>query len=300
MKLFVSVISHEHQQIIERLDSLRRLALNNNITVICRDNLPHNICHKYCTENKVHYRGNAQPKGFSANNNANYIYAKEVLGMEEDDYFILMNPDIFIDQKNIKKLLESLERHQPDLAAPCLYIDAKQKVFDDNLRKYPRTKNFIKNYLFHDRSTVIDKKTEEPESLNYWASASFLCVKSWVYEKVDGFDETYHMYCEDVDFCLRALQLGHKPRYLRSVKATHFRRRNSRKFLSRSFFWHVKSVFLYSLANKSLRRHKSALIMPENKKRKGLGIRSTMESIKGMRQTQSTPIEVDEVTHKTP
>ncbi|MEP3349825.1 MAG: glycosyltransferase family 2 protein [Marinomonas sp.] len=300
MNLFISVVSHEHYQIIENLDSLRRLAIHNNITVIFRDNLPQDNSYKYCEKNSVYYRGNAQPKGFSANNNANYIYAKEVLGMKEDDYFILMNPDIFIDQKNIKKLIESLKRHQPDLAAPCLYIDAKQKVFDDNLRKYPKTQNFIKNYLFHDRSTVIDKKTEEPDCLDYWASASFLCVRSWVYEKLDGFDETYHMYCEDVDFCLRALQMGHKPRYLHSVKATHFRRRNSQKFLSRSFFWHVKSVFLYSLANKSLRRHKSALIMPNNKKRKGLGISSTVQSIRAMRKTQVSPVEVDEVSHKTP
>ena len=260
MNFFISTVSHEHHHIIENLDSLRRLALYKNVTVICRDNLPTESCEQYCELNNIHYQKNAQIKGFSANNNANYLYAKNELGMKDEDYFILMNPDVLIDQKNIKKLLESLERHTPDLAAPCLFLDSKQKVFDDNLRKYPNLKNFVKNYVLNDRSTVIDKKSEEPELLDYWVSASFLCVRSRVYESLDGFDETYHMYCEDVDFCLRAFQAGYKPRYMNSVKAIHFRRRCSQKFLSRPFFWHVKSVFLYGLAKKNLRRHKSALI----------------------------------------
>ncbi|WP_417528915.1 glycosyltransferase [Marinomonas shanghaiensis] len=259
MKFYISVVSHEHHHIIENLDSLRRLAVNDNVTVICRDNLPTKSCQEYCESNNIIYQKNTKVKGFSANNNANYIHARNELGMSGGDYFILMNPDVLIDQKNIKKLLQSLERHLPDLAAPCLFIDAKQKVFDDNLRKYPKLKNFVKNYLLKDRSTVINKLTEEPEVLDYWVSASFLCVRSKVYEKLEGFDESYHMYCEDVDFCLRALQEGYKPRYLSLVKATHFRRCYSQKFLSRPFFWHVKSVFLYSLAKKNLRRHKSVL-----------------------------------------
>lgn len=286
MNFYISIVSHEHHHIIENLDSLRRLALNDGVVVICRDNLPTDCCRRYCESNNIHYQTNAKVKGFSANNNANYLYAKRELGMTEDDYFILMNPDVLIDQKNIKKLLESLERHLPDLAAPCLYIDAKQRVFDDNLRKYPELKNFVKNYVLHDRSTVIDKKSEEPERLDYWASASFLCVRSRVYEELEGFDETYHMYCEDVDFCLRALQAGYKPRYLRSVKATHFRRCYSQKFLSRPFFWHVKSVFLYGLAKKNLRRHKSALA------------KQVITYPRDRSPAINTAIEVSEVSHK--
>jgi len=259
MNLFISVVSHNHHHIIESLDSLRRLAGNNNISVICRDNIPSDICQGYCAANNIYYHPNAKIKGFSANNNANYLYAKQHLGMTPDDYFILMNPDVLIDQRNIKKLINILCKHQPDLAAPSLYLDDKHQTYDDNLRKYPKLKNFAKNYILRDRSTVIDKKTEEPESLDYWASASFLCVRSRVYDSLEGFDETYHMYCEDVDFCSRALQLGHKPRFMRSVKAAHFRRRYSQKFLSRAFFWHVKSVFLYSLAQHNLRQHKSLL-----------------------------------------
>lgn len=288
MNYFISTVSHEHHHIIENLDSLRRLAMHKNVTVICRDNLPTDCCRKYCEQNNIHYQRNDRVKGFSANNNANYLYAKHELGMREGDYFILINPDVLIDQKNIKKLLESLERHQPDLAAPCLFIDAKQRVFDDNLRKYPNLKNFVKNYVLHDRSTVIDKKSREPELLDYWVSASFVCVRSRIYAELDGFDETYHMYCEDVDFCLRALQAGYKPRYMNSVKAVHFRRRYSQKFLSRPFFWHVKSVFLYGLAKRNLRQHRSILRKQE------VAYPQTHPSAVSVK----APIEISEVSHK--
>lgn len=259
MNLFVSVVSHNDHLIIQKLDSLRRLALHEKVTVICRDNVPNTSCRDYCEQNGVHYQANRSVKGFSANNNANFIYAKKHLGMGPEDYFVLLNPDVEIDQRNIKKLICALRKQQPEIAAPCLYLDAKHRVFDDNLRKYPRLKNFAKNYVLRDRSTVIDKKSEEPEQLKYWVSASFMCVNSKIYEALEGFDETYHMYCEDVDFCARAMRKGHHPEYIRTVKAVHYRRRCSQKFLSKPFFWHVKSVLLYSLANHNFRKHKSVL-----------------------------------------
>lgn len=259
MRFFISVVSHEDHNIIKDLDSLRRLTRIKNVVVICRDNLPNRICRDYCEKHGVHYIENINVKGFSTNNNANFIYAKTHLGMTDNDYFILMNPDIFIDEANIAGLLKSLVSERPSIVSPCLYLDIKQKVYDDNLRQYPKLKNFIKNYLFHDRSTVINKDSEEPNHLSYWVSAAFVCILSQVYEELGGFDESYHMYCEDVDFCLRALQSGYKPNYFSSIKAVHLHRRSSKKFLSRPFFWHVKSVFLYSLAKKNLRRPKSAL-----------------------------------------
>lgn len=263
MTFYISVVSHQHHHIIERLDSLRRLAFHDDIEVICRDNIPSVVCQEYCDLHGVHYLKNPYPLGFSANNNENYLYAKNVLGMMESDYFVLMNPDVLIDQKNIKKLVQVLEKTQVDIAAPCLFIDKAQQTFDDNLRKYPSLMAFAKNYILHDRSTVIDKRTEEPEMAEYWASAAFLCVRSEVYEELKGFDETYYMYCEDVDFCLRASKKGYQTCYLRNVHAVHFRRLHSRKFLSRPFFWHVKSAILYCLASRQLREAKSALSLKQ-------------------------------------
>jgi GT2 family glycosyltransferase len=297
MNFFISVVSHDHHHIIKSLDSLSKLTRHDKVTVICRDNIPNAVCREYCLSNGVHYCANNKVEGFAANNNANYLYAKEQLGMQAEDYFVLMNPDVFIDQKNIKKLLDTLRKQQPKIAAPCLYINKKQTVYDDNLRKYPRFKNFVKNYILRDRSTVIDKKTDEPERLTYWVSGSFMCVRSKIYETLEGFDETYYMYCEDVDFCARALRKGYQTSYIPEVVAVHYRRCSSRKFLSRPFFWHVKSVFWYSLASNHLRRHKSTLMLNKaGNKPVGLGNAPSIGLVPVSQASPTTKPSVSKVT----
>ena len=48
---------------------------------------------------------------------------------------------------------------------------------------------------------------QRPELQIDWYSAAFLLLPSAAFRAVGGFDERYHMYCEDVDLCLR-LQLA--------------------------------------------------------------------------------------------
>ncbi|MDQ9204053.1 hypothetical protein QBS70_02600, partial [Cronobacter sakazakii] len=43
-----------------------------------------------------------------------------------------------------------------------------------------------------------------------------------LYERLEGFDTKYYMYCEDIDICLRAnLIIGAKLTYIPSVRAIH-------------------------------------------------------------------------------
>ncbi len=41
-----------------------------------------------------------------------------------------------------------------------------------------------------------------------WVAGSFIAFKSSSYRKVQGFDENYFMYCEDIDICYRAKSQG--------------------------------------------------------------------------------------------
>ncbi len=264
MKFYFSVISHKHQDIIIGLGSLKRLSTLHQVTVICRDNVASPKLEKYCAKYGIHYCKNTQRHGFSANNNLSFLEA-ETLGMTAQDYFILLNPDVDISTQMIKQLMQELELKAYSFAAPNLFLDSRFSCFDDNLRLYPSFKSFIKNYLFNDRSTVIDKSYPEHFPQHYWASGAFLIVKASLYRMLGGFDEHYYMYCEDIDFCLRASRTGQRLKFLQDVKAIHYRQRCSQKFLSLAFFRHTFSVFLYHLASRKLRLNKSCIdIYPES------------------------------------
>ena len=147
----------------------------------------------------------------------------------------------------------------PKLATCNLFLDREYMVQDDNIRIYPKFINFIKTYLLNDRSTMVNRNNGFVVSDNHWASASFLIINAALYSQLKGLDESYYMYCEDIDFFYRAKKIVSKFSYLESIKAVHYRRRDSKRFLSKYFFWHVASVFKYSFSKKKLHAKKSSL-----------------------------------------
>jgi N-acetylglucosaminyl-diphospho-decaprenol L-rhamnosyltransferase len=259
MTIFFSIASHLDHDIIINLGVIKTLNAFDQINVVCRDNIPSNKLKVYCEKFGAHYIANSHEQGFAANNNANFIFCKERLAMQEQDYFILLNPDIDIIAEQVTNLITVLENKKVELAACNLYLDREEIVPDDNVRLYPKFNSFVKTYLLNDRSTMVHREESFEISENHWINGSFMIVLASVYQSLLGLDEQFYLYCEDLDFCYRAKIKGYKLTYLKNVKAVHFKRRDSKNFLSKYFFWHVKSAFIYSFKSKSIRAKKSQL-----------------------------------------
>lgn len=105
---------------------------------------------------------------------------------------------------------------------------------------------------------MINRKNGLPEA-PYWVSGAFMCIQAKLYHNINGFNEAYYMYCEDIDLSRRLLLKKVKPEFLENVKAVHYRRRNSKRLLSRYFYWHVKSVFIYCFGTKQVSTVNSCL-----------------------------------------
>ncbi len=260
MTLFISIVSHLHHDVIINLGTIKRLSQYENVVVVCRDNKPINKLQLYCDKYGVNYLPNVHEQGFAANNNQNFLYCQNNLGMKSSDLFLLLNPDVEIDDDGILQLISMITNEAPKLATCNLYLDREYMMADDNIRLYPTFTNFIKTYLLNDRATMVDRKNGFVISKKHWASAAFLLVESALYSQLKGLDESYYMYCEDIDFCYRAKKSGYDLCYLETLKAVHFRRRYSKRFMSKYFFWHVASVFRYSFVRKKAQAKKSCLI----------------------------------------
>lgn len=260
MKLFISVISHQHQNVIINLESLKRLVKQKNVTIVCLDNIATPKLREYCKKYGIRYLTNKQVKGFAANNNRVYQFCRDKLGMQDSDAFMLLNPDVMIDRKCIHQLIGDLTKNPDAIHAPNLFLDKEYLVHDDNIRKYPKFWNFVRTYLFNDRSTMINRyKDSIPEGSQIWASGAAMLMKASLYQKLGGLDEQYYLYCEDIDFCMRAKKSGHFVHYSPEAKAIHFRQRESKRFLTCYFFWHVESVFLYTLARNGIRKARTSI-----------------------------------------
>src|SRR5690606_35775888 len=75
-----------------------------------------------------------------------------------------------------------------------------------------------------------------------WIAGMCMMFDRHSFARVDGFDERYHMYCEDVDICLRLQQRALHVRWVDQTQVIHDAQRQSHR--DRQYLrWHLKSIF---------------------------------------------------------
>ncbi|EEY46422.1 glycosyltransferase family 2 protein [Vibrio mimicus] len=258
MRLIVSTVSHQQGEMIARLGALATLAAEQEVIVICRDNVEDSDLKAYCLQHNIHYIANSKVYGFSKNNNLNFQYYQGYLQPRKDDWFLLLNPDVQVLPDTYTNLKAAMKKCNGIVAAD-LFLGPELNNRDNNLRCYPKLRQFVLTYLCSDQSTFIDRSKGVPSDKDVWVSGAFLAVSSYHYQKMGGLDEKYYMYCEDIDFCYRAKANGLPITLDFNTKAIHYRQRASKKIFSRFFFWHVISVLKFCCLPKGLKANKTSL-----------------------------------------
>jgi len=242
MRIIISVVSHKHHDVIINLATLKNLVNISQVIIVCRDNSPTRKLKNYCQLNNIIYVPNENLYGYGKNQNLNFNYYLDNLSPKEKDYFLVLNPDIVLSVDSIQKL-KSILKDGPEksIMTANLFLDSEHMVHDDNIRTYPKFIDFIKTFLFKSRTTMINRNGKLPNKNEMWCSGAFILVEKSVFIELGGFNEVFHMYCEDIEFCFRARKQKIYLNYLDKIKGVHFRQRESQKIFSRSFFWHIKS-----------------------------------------------------------
>lgn len=255
MTIYISVVSHRHKEIIERINCLPSLAICDSIKVFILDNIGEEGLRLYCEQHKISYLNNDCQKGFGENNNIIFSHIENVIGFKSDDYFLILNPDVEIDLSSILETCRISDVNKSQLSTINLYKDNEFKVFDCCVRSFPSFIDFIASYLGLVNKTIIDKSQVTNLIEIDWAAGSFLLFKASLYRKLGGFDSNYFMYCEDIDICWRSKRLfQEKLTFIPDIKAIHYAQHANRSIFSKHFFWHLNSIFRYLTMYYGLRK----------------------------------------------
>ncbi|EDP57491.1 glycosyltransferase family 2 protein [Vibrio sp. AND4] len=257
MRVFLSVVSHGHSELIHQLDCLTNVI--NDFEVVVKSNKPDDNFSVLNESKNFHWIDEQYFLGFGNNNNIVFDYCRSKLGMREDDYFIVLNPDVVVSSAEIYLLIENMEKNRSKLSAINLYKDYDMTIYDDSIRKFPSFIQFAKSFLGLGNSAVLDKNMIRVHCFIDWAAGSFLAFKVSHYVALSGFDENYFMYCEDIDICYRSHLLDERVLYFPEIKAVHLAKHANRKILSKHFYWHVTSVVRFLLTKAGLTKSKSSL-----------------------------------------
>lgn len=179
---------------------------------------------------------NEIPKGFGANHNAAFRRCTS-------PYFCILNPDIRISEDPFEPLLSECKKPSVGAVAPMI-VDAKGEC-EDNARRFPTVPALARKAILKERK--LDYAVADQAISPDWVAGMFMLFPSDVFTRVNGFDERYYLYYEDVDLCRRLRSRGFDVRLVPSVHATHLAQRTSHKNL-RYLRWHVESMmrFMYT------------------------------------------------------
>lgn len=245
MRIFISVVSHGHCELIKKLSCLFDLASHEKVYVILKNNLPSEYTDFFSSQG-LHIIDKPYSLGFGANNNIVFQYCIDEFCISDEDFFLVLNPDVYITIESLINVVNMSAVSSSGLSSINLFKDFNFNIPDNSIRKFPNFTNFVFSYVNLPNKSIVDKSTIIDRTHVDWAAGSFLLFRASLFKKLSGFDEKYFMYCEDLDICFRANKY-HSVNllYFPDVKATHFAAHSNRVLFSKHFFWHIKSVFIY-------------------------------------------------------
>lgn len=159
-------------------------------------------------------------RGFGAGNNAG---AKVAQG----NFLLLLNTDTCLTCDLLPPLVQAMADH-PDvgiIGPKLLNLDGSLQLstaWAISVMGEYKTLRQHKDYAQADRRSPLDAKFAHAHTVDVVVGAAFFIRKA-LFDTLNGFDETFFMYCEESDLCQRAQYLGWKVLYLPEVTVIHHR-----------------------------------------------------------------------------
>ena len=168
-------------------------------------------------------------------NNENLGFAKacnQGAKISSGNHILFLNPDTGLSETCLTDCITFFKTHPDAGAVGVRMLDEKGKFLKESKRGLPSPSASF--YKLFGLTTIFpgSKKIATyyqghlPENENNPVevlSGAFMMIKRSVFEKVNGFDERFFMYGEDIDLSLRIIQSGYKNYYLGKVSITHIK-----------------------------------------------------------------------------
>ena len=179
---------------------------------------------------------NSIPKGFGANHNQAF---KLALG----DYFCIVNPDIRLDSNPFPGLTNGLESLHAGVAAPLVLGPLGQ--IEDSARRFPTPGKILDKALGKPRDA--DYPVQDQRILVDWVGGMFMLFPCSVFQGLNGFDERYFLYYEDVDLCARMSLAGLRVVLCPDSRVVHHAQRSSHRNM-KYLRWHLVSMLRFFIS----------------------------------------------------
>jgi len=219
LKLSVIILNYNVHYFLELcLQSVEAALVGLNAEIIVVDN---NSKDGSCEMVKIKFPNvklieNKENSGFSKGNNLGVAEAK-------GEYLCILNPDTVVAEDTFIQVLNYADTKQNTGIVGCKLIDGNGCFLPESKRNIPTPSIAIKKILGNDKkyyNNNLDK--EDIGKVDVFVGA-FMLIKKSIYEEVNGLDEDYFMYGEDIDLSYKILKSGYTNYYYGKTTVIHYK-----------------------------------------------------------------------------
>ena len=234
-EISISIVSHVQAHLVTiLLDDIDKKCRNNLLEVILTLNLEEALPF---VENDfsfpINVIRNTTPLGFAANHN-------QAFTRSTGQFFCVLNPDVRLNENPFPALLSSLQDSTVGVVAPLVVSNSGH--IEDSARVFPTPFKIICKAFGGCKGSDYLIKSEPiyPD----WVGGMFMLFPREVFEKLNGFNERFFLYYEDVDLCARLRLQGYQVVLCPNAKVIHEAQRSSHKSL-KYLSWHIASMLRF-------------------------------------------------------
>tara|TARA_B100000886_G_scaffold202579_1_gene139934 strand:- start:419 stop:1288 length:870 start_codon:yes stop_codon:yes gene_type:complete len=260
-KVHIVVLTWNNKTILKRcLESLENINHKNNMYDYT--NFTVNVIDNNSSDNSAEMIAKKFPKVKVIKNRKNlkfgagYNAGLKKMNFHDNDFIILLNDDTIVSRDFIDELINPLLNDRKAI------ISVPKILFSSNINKIWFAGGVVdlwRGLIYHIGIRDFDGPKYSFISETQYATGCCLCLRYIDLEKINFFDETFDMYCEDVDLSLKARQLNRKIIYapksviLHSVSQSlgeHSSKKNIMKLKNQlKLFWkHATGIQLISIS----------------------------------------------------
>jgi GT2 family glycosyltransferase len=221
------------EYIANLLNSIYKAQKQFNLQIIVVDNNSEDDSITYL-RNKypdVTYIENHENLGFGKANNQGFDIA-------EGKYTLVINPDTLVSEDTLEVLMQHMEENSLCGASGCKILNPDGTFAPESKRSVPTISTAIAKVLGFNKlfpqhkilgSYYLGWIGEDEQSSIPVLSGCFMFWRTSVLKQLDGFDERFFMYGEDIDLCYRIQNTDYYIDYVPKTSIIHYKGESTRK-----------------------------------------------------------------------
>jgi len=190
-------------------------------------------------------------------NSKNYGFAKACnIGSKEakGDFILFLNPDMIIFEDTFVNLFNYINEHDKlEIGIYGIQLLDENGNIQKTCARFPSLWNLIVRSMGLDKVNPKIFKSYRMEEWNHKDTkevnhviGAFFLVKKHLFKELDGFDEKFFVYIEDLDFSKRAYDLGYRTVYITQAQAYHKGGGTSERVKGKRLFYNSQSRLIYA------------------------------------------------------